>query len=142
MMHLHTHTHTHTLGSTQEMLPVISTHPASDIYPESTPSQPIVVLLTCIADGEDTLAWLYNGTPVSESDPDRTVGPSSLTIPQFSAALAGEYSCQASNSVGTVTSAIAMIQAPGMCVHVHVHVYIYICVVLWARKKIMFMVLI
>ena len=111
--HTHTHTHTHTVNSqTPPPLPTFTVHPAGGVYRTQTE-----VTLRCEASGATSLQWNHNGNLVTP-DARRTIG-ANLTIVRLNNDVAGNYTCLASNDVGTITSAVAEVQIAGK----HTHTY-------------------
>ena len=102
------HTHTHTVNSqTPPPLPTFTVHPAGGVYRNQTG-----VTLGCEASGATSLQWSHNGNLVTP-DARRTIGANTLTIVSLNNDVAGNYTCLASNDVGTITSAVAEVQIAG-----------------------------
>ena len=90
-------------------LPHISVQPSGGIFADGSPP----IILECVAEDADSIQWAHNEGIIT-SDPSRTIGSdNALTIVSLNGDLAGNYTCLASNEVGTVTSAIAEIELAG-----------------------------
>ena len=114
--HTHIHIHTHTVNSqTPPPLPTFTLHPAGGVYRNQTE-----VTLRCEASAATSLQWSHNGYLVTP-DARRTIGTNTLTIVRLNNDVAGNYTCLASNDVGTITSAVAEVQIAGEIVDLHTY---------------------
>lgn len=97
-------------GWTPTMAPLITVQPA----PQAPPSgQPATFKANAAGVPAPSFHWLFNGTPLQNSDRVSGATTATLTIAKLQAADEGNYSLQATNASGSATSSAATLTVMG-----------------------------